>query len=216
MLISVGARQSPLSKAQVREVLEEMREHYPQIAFETHFTDTLGDRELEISLKTMGKTDFFTREVDQMVLRGQCRIAIHSAKDLPDPLSDGLVVAAITEGVDPSDVLVLRENDTLKNLKPGAKIAASTDRREASVRRLRDDVTFVEIRGTIQSRLDQLHSGKVDGIVMAEAAILRLGLTHLNRVHLRGEITPLQGQLAIVARSDDPAIAELFSCVDCR
>src|SRR3990167_5249098 len=102
MEIEVGARDSLLSRAQVEEVLFELRQHHPHVRFKTHLVQTIGDRDLTTSLRAMDKTDFFTRDVDQMQLTGRCQITIHSAKDLPDPLPAGLTIIALTKGVDPS------------------------------------------------------------------------------------------------------------------
>jgi len=214
--ISVAARQSPLSKTQVQEVLSELRKHYPLVNFIITYLSTTGDKDQKTSLRTMEKTDFFTKEIDAHQLIGKCRITIHSAKDLPEPISQGLHVAAITKGVDSSDSLVLRNNTSLKDLPNGAIIATSSQRREEVVKEVRSDLRFSDIRGTIHQRLEKLHKGDADGVVIAEAALIRLGLTHLNRIKLPGETTPFQGQLAIVVREDDTEMRSLFSCVDVR
>ena len=108
MLLHVAARGSPLALRQCEEVLKELRLHHPQVRFDLTTVATLGDKDKKTSLRSLSKTDFFTREVDERVLTGQSRIAIHSAKDLPDPLPDGLAVVALTQGVDPADALVMR------------------------------------------------------------------------------------------------------------
>ena len=203
-----------MSQAQVAEILTEIRLHHPDLSFECLFAETIGDKDKKTSLRSLGKTDFFTREVDQLLLSGQCRIAIHSAKDLPDPLSKGLKLIALTSGVDPSDVLVMRSGSSLTSLPPQAVIATSSERREEAVKILRKDLTFIDIRGTIGERIEKLMQGKADGVVVAEAALIRLGLTHLNRVKLSGETTPFQGQLAILAREGDTEMEALFSPIN--
>src|SRR5690348_2176382 len=100
--ISVGARDSKLSQAQVDEVLLALRSVFPNVTFEPIWQKTIGDIDLKTSLQDLDKTDFFTKEIDEMVLQKKCRIGIHSAKDLPDPLPLGLSIVAITKGVDPS------------------------------------------------------------------------------------------------------------------
>ena len=92
-------------------------------------------------------------------------------------------------------------------------IGTSSDRREEMVSQLQDDLEFVDIRGTIRERLDRLYERKVDGVVLAEAALIRLGLIHLNRIRLPGETAPMQGRLAVVARKGDEQMRELFSSV---
>lgn len=214
--ITVGARQSPLSIAQFHEALEELRTHHPDVDFVPISIATFGDKDLKTSLRTLGKSDFFTREIDQAQLKGECRISIHSAKDLAEPLPEGLELIALTAGVDSSDSLVLRKGETIHSLKPGAIIATSSKRREHAVRELRSDLRFCDLRGTIGVRLAKLDTGEADGVVVGEAAIIRLKLTHLNRVTLPGDTNPFQGQLAILARTGDTEMQELFRCLDSR
>jgi hydroxymethylbilane synthase len=126
MRIRVGARRSPLSQIQVHEVLEEIRKHHPNLIFESILVETTGDRDQNTSLRILDKTDFFTKEIDVMVLSGKCRIGIHSAKDLPEPLSVDLEVAALTKGVDSSDALVFRPGESLASLQAGGIIATSS------------------------------------------------------------------------------------------
>jgi hydroxymethylbilane synthase len=214
--LTVGARSSPLSRVQVEEVLQELREFHPQVEFIPICMQTTGDKDQKTSLRTLEKTDFFTKEIDALQLSGGCRISIHSAKDLPDPLPKGLVLVALTKGVDPSDVIVLREHETLQSLPLGAKIGTSSVRRETNIKALRSDLVCVDIRGNIQTRLSLLDEGYVDGLVMAEAALIRLKLTHLNRIQLPGERAQLQGQLAVIALETDQEMLQLFSCIDTR
>ncbi len=209
--LRVGARPSQLSKAQVEEVLVLLQSFHPEMEFDYFWVKTVGDRDQLTSLRTLGKTDFFTKEIDDALLEGKCRIAIHSAKDLPDPLTPGLTVVALTKGVDPSDSLVLREGETFDSLPRGAKIATSSFRREEMVATMRSDLSFVDIRGDIISRLEKLYMHQVDGVVIAEAALIRLKKTHLNRILLKGETAPLQGKLAVVAREGDEEMEHLFS-----
>lgn len=214
--ISVGARSSPLSRAQVSEVLEHLRVFHPDVSFEPYFTLSMGDQDKKTSLRSLGKTDFFTKEIDDLLLQGRCRIGIHSAKDLPEPLPLGLKMIALTKGVDSSDALVIRPLETLSSLRPGALIATSSERREEAVKQLRPDFTFCDLRGTISERLTLLEQGKADGVVVAEAALIRLGLTHLNRLRIPGETIPGQGKLAILSRDHDEEMETLFRCLDSR
>lgn len=214
--IQVGTRNSPLALEQCREVLDEMRRDHPDLDFDLIETETTGDLDRATSLRALDKCDFFTKEIDAMLLEEKCRIAIHSAKDLPEPLPEGIHIVALTRGVDSSDSLVLQEGTTLASLPQGACIATSSERREEAVRQLRPDLTFCDIRGTIAERLTKLESGEIAGVVIAEAALIRLKLTHLNRVRLPGETAALQGRLAILAREDDTEMEALFSCIDSR
>ncbi len=212
--ISAGARGSPLSKAQMLEVLEELNQFHPDVEFQPIWVETTGDQDLKTSLRSLEKTDFFTKEIDALQLSGGCRISIHSAKDLPEPLPKGLVLAALTRGVDPSDSIVLREGATLESLPLHAKIGTSSERREKNILELRSDLVCVDIRGNIQARLALIEQGIVDGVVIAEAALIRLKLMHLNRIPLPGERAQFQGQLAIVAGEEDEEMRSLFKCID--
>jgi hydroxymethylbilane synthase len=173
--------------------------------------ETRGDLDLTTSLRHLDKTDFFTREIDALLLKGECRIAIHSAKDLPEPLPTGLVRIALTTGVDPRDALVLRPGETLHS---GARVATSSLRREQQIQALYPAVCCVDIRGTIEARLQLLDRGEFDALVVAEAALIRLGLTHLPRQLLQGPAAPLQGRLAVLSREGDEEMRHLFSCLD--
>jgi hydroxymethylbilane synthase len=203
--INTGARSSPLSRAQVEEIASAM----PAIDFQMHWVETTGDKDLVTSLRGLEKTDFFTRELDEMVLQKKVRIAIHSAKDLPDPLPHGLRVAHITKGIDPRDCLVLARGESLRE---GLTIATSSQRREEAVRALVKNVRFVDLRGTIGQRLSKLGCGEVDGVVVAAAALIRLKLLDLNFFYLPGPTAAGQGQLALVCRDDDEEMIRLFSC----
>lgn len=214
--LKVAARSSPLSRAQLEEVRQELKQFHPNIEFHPIWVETTGDKDLKTSLRTLEKTDFFTKEIDALQLSGLCRISIHSAKDLPEPLPKGLVLAALTKGVDPSDAIVLRDQETLQSLPYAAKIGTSSARREQNIKSLRSDLQCVDIRGTILTRLALLDQGYVDGVVMAEAALIRLKLTQRNRIPLLGERAPLQGQLAVLTLENDQEMQTLFRSIDTR
>jgi len=209
-VISVGMRDSALSQAQYLEVQEALRQVHPEKILRPLMFKTTGDKDLVTSLRTLDKTDFFTKEIDDALLAGECRVALHSAKDLPEPLREGLKLVALTRGLDPKDVIVYS-----KPLQAGARIGTSSKTREERVLRLFPDARCLDIRGTIEQRLELLDSGILDAVVVAEAALLRLKIDR-QRLDLPGESTSLQGQLAVVARSDDREIEEFFSRLDTR
>jgi hydroxymethylbilane synthase len=207
--LSIGARGSKLSRIQVEEVYQELRCFYPDTTFHPIWITTTGDTDLTTSLRTLEKTDFFTREIDERQLQGEFRIAIHSAKDLPDPLPEGLQIVALTRGQDPSDVLVYHHELPL-----GARIGTSSLRREHNLLQWRSDLVCVDIRGTIGDRLALLETGQLDGVVVAKAALIRLGLNHHKQLPLTGEVSPLQGRLAVVARQEDQEMEQFFRCIN--
>jgi hydroxymethylbilane synthase len=223
VLLPVAARSSPLSRIQVEEILTLLRRHRPEVSFVFHPLSSAGDRDQKTSLRTLEKTNFFTDEIDLAVLNSACRLGIHSAKDLPTPLPEGLTLVCLTDSIDSSDSLVFREGQSFERLPTDAMIATSSIRREHMVEELYRTLLqpkkisteklpfrFVDLRGTIHQRLEKLDSGEVDGVVIAEAALIRLGLTHLNRIKLPGEGAEGQGQLAVLARKEDQDMRELF------
>ncbi|MBS0622688.1 MAG: uroporphyrinogen-III synthase [Verrucomicrobia bacterium] len=209
--VRVGCRPSPLSLSQFHEL-----QQLVDFPLEAVPTATTGCLDRSISLRSLDKTDFFTREIDQLLLEKEVRLALHSAKDLPDPLPQGLVLAALTKGLDPADALVFRPYEDLATLPQGSIVATSSQRREEAVSKLRSDFRFVDVRGNVNERLQLLYAGKIDALVVAEAALIRLGLTDLSRIRLPGETAPLQGQLAVIARSDDVEMQLRLAHLDSR
>lgn len=216
LIIDVGARSSPLSRCQVQEVYQEILPFHPHLSFRVHWMVTTGDRDQKTSLREMEKTNFFTKEIDEFVQEKVGRVGIHSAKDLPECIPEGLSIFCITKGVDSSDSLVIAEKESLETLKPSALIATSSQRREMAVKELRADFCFCDIRGTIEERLKKLETGEVQGVVIAEAALIRLGLTHLNRIRLSATTVEGQGRLAVVGNERDDELRKLFACLDSR
>lgn len=216
MEITVGARDSRLSKAQVLEVWQAISSFHPSILFHPVWMKTSGDKDKETPLWKVVKTDFFTQEIDTLLIEKKVRIGIHSAKDLPRPLPKGISIIALTKGIDSRDSLVMNEGFTLETLPLHAKIGTSSKRRETAITQLRADISVVDIRGTIDERIHLLQTKQIEGVIVAEAALIRLHLTHLNRLILDADTDPLQGKLAIVAREDDHEMASLFSAIDSR
>lgn len=208
MWITIGARDSQLSKNQVIELFGELGEVAPHVRLNPYYLKTIGDRDLKTPLKVMDKTDFFTRDIEEAQLKHKCRISLHSAKDLPEELRKGLKVIAITKGVSKRDVLLL------KTKKPKT-IATSSERREAAVKTLYPNVACVEVRGGVPERIKRWQDGEWDGLVVAEAALLRLNM-HFPVIALPGEPAPLQGQLAVVGWSWDKEMETLFAPLDTR
>jgi len=212
-LIKVAARISPLSQAQVKEV-HQLLSSVGSFEFLPIFLESKGDVDLKTPLTELAKTDFFTQNIDELVISGDADIAIHSAKDLPEKILEDLEIIAITEGIDPRDSLV-SFNYTLEMLPNNAVIGTCSDRRTSEIKRLRPDVIIKPIRGTINHRIDQLKEGHFDAIILAEAGLLRLNLD-VPRQILNIEHAPLQGKLAIVARKDHLSMKSLFKALDSR
>ncbi len=195
--IRIISRQSQLALLQVEELVKEAG----ITDYELIKTTSYGDRHKEVSLMDEGLAqDFFTRELDEALLEGRADIAVHSAKDLPNPLPDGIELLALTEGKDPSDSLVARDGLTLATLPAGSKVGTSSAQRKEELLKVRPDLVVVPIRGTIEERIAQVDSGSVNALIVATCALDRLGLSHRATERLPFKTHPLQGKLAVTGR----------------
>lgn len=207
MKIIAGARASNLSRAQVSEIFELVKRLNHEIVFETHFFSTWGDRDQKTSLRLMEKNDFFTRDLDEALLQKTIDIAIHSAKDLPEPLPKGLEIIALTKSIDSSDVIVLKKG--LDSLPKAPHIGSSSKRRDAMVLKKWPKASCVDLRGSIEKRLKRLDKSSLDGVVMANIALLRLKIQR-ETLPLEGETPPLQGSLAVLALEGRAELKNIF------
>lgn len=215
----VGTRTSPLALKQVEEVLSALRRTRPILQTEVIGIETCGDKDKLTPICEITESDFFTRELDEALLRGDIDFGVHSAKDLPDLLKRGLVVAAQTKSIDPYDALVSREGLKLSLLPTGARVGTSSISRKVQLSKYRDDFDVVDIRGNIEQRLQKLDDKKssLDAIVIAACGLVRLGLEERITERIPFEIIkphPLQGRLAIVAREEDLELLKLLSVLN--
>lgn len=208
--IKVGARGSLLSKVQVKEIERALNFYYPEVSFQPIWIETLGDQDKTTPLKEIKQADFFTRQIDELQLKGAFRIAIHSAKDLASPLPNRLKLVALTRGLTASDAIV----HNCKEFPSYPKIGTSSFRREQEIRKWNSKAICVDLRGTIEERLLQLDKGYFDGIVVAECALIRLGLTDRKRILLPNITDNLQGKLAVIAREEDIEMQHLFEILN--
>ncbi len=211
-MLKVLSRSSPLALVQVREVFN----HLPDVSYLVKSFDTYGDSHKELSLLEPQKTDFFTDEIDRALLDGEGDVAIHSAKDLPWPLPLGLEVIALTECSDNTDSLVSRDNQTLDQLQPGALVGTSSPQRRENLLAIRPDIEIAGIRGNIQERIAQMDDGYIEAVIVATCALKRLGLESRIAQILPFKAHPLQGMLAVVAKTKTPELLKLFSSIDNR
>ena len=212
--IKIGSRGSALAKAQVNEVCALLREKGIQADFDKVTYTTQGDKDKTTALAINKQDDFFTDTLDAAILGHDIDVAVHSAKDLPQKLRKGLSLFALTVSLDDTDAFVGRKS--ISKLPPGAKIGTSSEFRQRAVKELRADADVVDIRGTIEERLQLIEQGVCDGIIVATVALKRLGLDSLIKDIMPWEAAALQGQLAVVGREDDTALKELFSSIDIR
>jgi len=178
--------------------------------------DSPGDVDKQTSISEVEGSDFFTRTLDEALLRGEIDCAIHSAKDLPDEIPVGLEVAVKTSSEESADALVSKTGAKIFELPSGTRIGVSSERRKKQIKKLRPDFKIIDICGTIGERLQQLDDGKFDAVIIAAVALLRLGWAHRIAERLDSEIFPphpLQGRLAILARDNDKTVLRLFEKV---
>lgn len=209
--ITIGSRPSPLALVQVHEVLASLQ---LPIAHEIKTYKSAGDIDKTSSLTSGIKDDFFTDILDQALLKGEIDVAIHSAKDLPKQLHPDLTIVALTQPTDDTDALVGKAR--LADLPANARIGTSSTLRQEHIKALRRDIQIVDVRGTIQERIDLVKEGKIDAVIIATCALKRLQLDHLIQDILPWEGFALQGQLAVVARVHDKPVHDLFKALDIR
>jgi len=177
--------------------------------------ETTGDRRLDVSIHQLGGQGVFVKEVQAAVLEGRADLAVHSAKDLPSTATPGLVIAAVPDREDPRDALV---GARLSELAPGARVATGSVRRRAQLAAMRPDLTFQGLRGNIETRLAKAGVDGVDAVVVAMAALRRLGLAdQASDVLAPAVMVPqvAQGALAVECRADDEeAIARVRAIED--
>jgi len=215
----IGTRTSFLALRQVEEILQALRKFYPDFKAEVIGIDTYGDKDKITPISQIEGTDFFTREIDDALLKWEIDFAVHSAKDLPDTIKEGLVISALINSIDSYDALVSKDGLKLAELPQGARIGTSSIRRKTQMSRYRDDFDIVDIRGNIEERLEKLDNDNLDGIVVAACALVRLGLENRITQRIPFEILkphPLQGALAIVTRAEDLKFHSLLSVIDSR
>jgi hydroxymethylbilane synthase len=209
----IACRASPLALVQVEEIIQDLKARGMAVNYEVLKYETAGDKDKTTPL-TLSPDNFFTDAIDKAILKGQADIAIHSAKDLPQNLPDGLDIYALTQCLDNKDAWVGKKH--WNELVPHAKVGTSSLLRQQQILKLRPDIDLVNIRGSIAERLELIKAGKVDGIVVALCALKRLKLEGEIKDIFPWEGTPLQGQLAVVGRKNNPELKNLFSVIDVR
>ena len=209
--VRLATRSSPQASTQARVVAEAITAATGRPT-QLVFVETSGDRDRTAALHTIGGLGVFVKEVQHAVLEGRADVAVHSAKDLPSETTPGLVIGAFCARRDPADALV---GATLDQLALGATVASGSVRRRAQLASVRPDLTFVELRGNIARRLEQVPEG--GAVVMAMAALEVLGLTHLVTERLDPlRYVPAAGQGCVAAecRSDDLDTRAALGAVD--
>jgi hydroxymethylbilane synthase len=215
--IVVGTRKSPLALTQTEWVLAQLRKHYPELEIGMEQIVTKGDRILDVTLSKVGGKGLFTKELEQAMYDGTVDFAVHSLKDMPNEMPEGLMIVAITHREDPRDVLISRNGSKFEDLPIGAKVGTSSLRRSAQLRAARPDLEIVSLRGNINTRLAKLEEQQLDAIVLAAAGLERMGWGDKITERLSPELCiPAvgQGALAIECRAKDEDVRQLLSVLE--
>ena len=217
----IGSRGSKLALWQAEQARQRLVELNPQIDVRIQIIKTTGDVKSD-PLSVIGGKGVFTKELEDALLDGRIDIAVHSLKDLPTVLPEGLSISAICEREDARDALVLRSevpDSSLAGLRTGAVVGTSSQRRLAQLKALRGDVIVKDLRGNVDTRIRKLDEGQYDAVILATAGLMRLGLQ--DRISARisvAEMLPAvgQGAVAIETRSDNEFAVEATRKLDHR
>lgn len=214
--IVVGTRKSKLAVMQTNLVIEQLAKKTDKYRFRVQEIDTYGDQNLQVPLAKLAGGVFLT-ELEDQLLSGDIDFAVHSLKDIPLVIPQGLVIAAIPEREDHRDAYIARDNIAFADLPAGGIIGTSSLRRGAQVLAMRDDLQTKMIRGPVDKRMEQLESGDYDAIILAVAGLKRLGIDEQVITEYLPDRTFLpamgQGALAIECRSADAEIRELVHLI---
>ncbi|MBU1194344.1 MAG: hydroxymethylbilane synthase [Proteobacteria bacterium] len=211
--IVIGTRGSQLALWQANFIKSEIEKLFPDLTVALNIIKTTGDQITDRPLAMVGGKGLFVKEIETALLNNEIDIAVHSMKDMPGTLPDGLMIGAVPKRENPLDVLISRDKSLLANYKKGAKVGTSSLRRASQIKHLRPDVTIADIRGNLDTRIKKLKSGEYDAIVLAAAGLRRLGLEEEITEYLDESImTPAvgQGALCIETRKNDADIAMIM------
>jgi hydroxymethylbilane synthase len=218
-LLRIGTRGSPLALAQARMVRARLAavQGVDEERITLTVIRTTGDMIQDRTLAQAGGKGLFTKEIEEALRADAIDLAVHSAKDMPTVLPDGLTITAVLPREDARDVFISRAAKTLRELSTGAVVGTASLRRQAIVKRLRPDLAVVPIRGNVETRLRKLDDGLVDATLLALAGLKRLGLAHAATSILAvDEFLPAVGQgiVAIETRVDDRATRTLLDAIN--
>ncbi len=216
-IIRIGTRGSQLALWQANFIKSEIERFFPNLSVELTIIKTTGDRITDRPLAMVGGKGLFVKEIENALLNNGIDLAVHSMKDMPGDLPEGLVIGAIPERENPFDVLISKDNKLLADYEQGATIGTSSLRRASQIKHIRPDLTIESIRGNLDTRIKKLKSGEYDAIVLAAAGLRRLELENEITQYLdEAVMLPAvgQGALCIETRKDDIDIAPVMEKLD--
>ena len=212
-VLKIGTRQSLLALWQSNHIAACLRKKYPECEVVLKKIVTKGDRILDVPLAQIGGKGLFTKEIEEDLLSGEVDLAVHSLKDMPTVLPEGLCLTAITERANVGDAFVSNKYNSFAELPLGAVVGTSSLRRKAQLLAARPDLTIRDLRGNVDTRLRKLDEGLYDAVILAAAGLERLG--HGDRIKdviPSGVCLPAvgQGALAIECRTDDAEVRQML------
>ena len=218
--LRIASRRSQLAMVQTNWVKAELEKAHPGLTIAVEAMATQGDKILDVALAKIGDKGLFTKELEAQMLVGRAEIAVHSLKDLPTNLPEGLMLGCITEREDPADALVVNAKNAaykLDTLPKGSVVGTSSLRRLAQLRHHYPHLEFKDVRGNVITRLEKLDSGEYDCLILAAAGLTRLGFG--DRIHqiIPGEISLHavgQGALGIECVDGNPEVLEMIKVLE--
>jgi len=215
--LKLGTRGSQLALWQAEQVAEKLKEVRHELEIEIRIIKTTGDKILDVALSRIGDKGLFTKEIEGELLQGGIDIAVHSMKDLPSEIPEGLCIGAVLKREDPCDVLISHHNYRFEDLPQGAVIGTSSLRRIAQMKAHRPDLRFCEIRGNVETRIKKMQELNLDAIILAYAGVKRLGFEERITDQLAFNLVlPAagQGSIAVEAREGDAEIQALLKLIN--
>jgi hydroxymethylbilane synthase len=212
MKLLIGTRGSKLAMTQTEIISKMLKEKFPELELEKKIIKTTGDKILDAPLAKIGGKGLFVKEIDEAVARGDVDFAVHSMKDVPTDLIEGIEIAASPKREPANDVLIAREAGTIDELPEGAVMGTSSLRRRAQALSIRSDLEVKDLRGNVDTRIRKVMEGQYDATIMAKAGLKRLGfLGHVTQDLPTDTFVPSvgQGAIAVVARTDSQVIEHL-------
>lgn len=215
--VIVGSRDSVLAMWQTKFVVEQLMAVTDQYEFEIVSLKTKGDKILDVSLAKIGDKGLFTKELEVGLLQGEIDFAVHSMKDMPTVLPEGLQISSLLKRHNPADVLISEKYDSFAALPQGAKVGTSSLRRKAQLLHARPDLDIHDVRGNLQTRMRKMREENFDGIILAAAGVERLDWHDQITEELSYDIclpAVSQGVIGVETRTDDPEIIALVQLVN--
>ena len=217
MKLVVGTRGSNLALVQTNWVVDQLKKENPEVEFEVKIIKTKGDLIKDLPLDKIGDKGLFVKEIEKSLLDGEIDMAVHSMKDMPSYLPEGLKFAHSPKREDPRDALIFKEGyKSLDDLPQGARIGTGSKRRKYQLLKHRPDLEIVPIRGNIETRIKKIETEKLDGVVLAASGLRRAGLDDKIDYYIPTDImppAPAQGILALEIREDDKETEKIIDSI---